>query len=128
VGDETDEIVYASNDKDMLYVFSLPSLHEGTSWMRVIRQFHIEFTGQDAMSIGDVLGDSRPEILIFRDDDRVVLIYDFFLEPVKLQYIFYSPYDGVATGDVVGLGKKQIIVATDDENDIRLAYSEEFGG
>jgi hypothetical protein len=126
VGDETDEIVYASNDKDMLYVFSLPSLHEGTSWMRVIRQFHIEFTGQDAMCVGDVLGDSRPEILIFRDDDRIVLIYDFFLEPVKLQYIFYSPYDGVATGDLVGLGKKQIIVATDDENDIRLAYSEEL--
>ncbi|MEM4169043.1 MAG: hypothetical protein QXY99_03035, partial [Thermoproteota archaeon] len=113
------------NHEDTLYVFSF--MRSGGTWIiRVPYRLPVEFTKYDAMSVGDVLGDSKPEILFFRDEDRLVLIYDVFLGPIKLQYVFYSPYDGVATGDVVGLGKRQILVATDDENDIRLAYSEEL--
>ncbi|MBO3754624.1 MAG: DNRLRE domain-containing protein, partial [Candidatus Brockarchaeota archaeon] len=126
-GDDAEEIVYAPNHEDKLYVFSFKQ--SGGTWvMEVAYRLPVEFTKYDAMSVGDVLGDPRPEILFFRDEDRVVLIYDVFLGPIKLQYIFYSKYDGVATGDVVGLGKGQILVATDDENDIRLAYSEELWG
>ncbi|MEM3465735.1 MAG: hypothetical protein QW566_04600, partial [Candidatus Jordarchaeales archaeon] len=124
-GDRAEEIVYAANHEDTLYVFSF--MRSGGTWIiRVPYRLPVEFTKYDAMSVGDVLGDSKPEILFFRDEDRLVLIYDVFLGPIKLQYVFYSPYDGVATGDVVGLGKRQILVATDDENDIRLAYSEEL--
>ncbi|MEM2945500.1 MAG: DNRLRE domain-containing protein [Thermoproteota archaeon] len=124
-GDSAEEIVYAANHENMLYVFSFKQ--SGGTWMvEVLYKLPVEFTKYDAMSVGDVLGDSRPEILFFRDEDRLVLIYDVLLGPIKLQYIFYSKYDGVATGDIVGLGKKQILVATDDENDIRLAYSDEL--
>ncbi|MBO3810077.1 MAG: hypothetical protein FGF50_10870, partial [Candidatus Brockarchaeota archaeon] len=124
-GDDAEEIVYAPNHEDKLYVFSFKQ--SGGTWvMEVAYRLPVEFTKYDAMSVGDVLGDPRPEILFFRDEDRVVLIYDVLLGPIKLQYIFYSKYDGVATGDVVGLGKGQILVATDDVNDIRLAYSEEL--
>ncbi len=125
-GDSAEEIVYAANHEKWLYVFSFKQ--SGGTWvLELTLKLDIgdQFTKYDAMSVGDVLGDSRPEILFFRDEDRCVLIYDVFLGPIKLQYIFYSPCDGVATGDIVGLGKGQILVATDDENDIRLAYSEE---
>jgi len=129
LGDEYEEIMYADNNRDRLYIFGFKSYMEGTQLkyrIEIVRQFHIEFTKYDGMCVGDVLGDSKPEILMFRDEDRVALIYDPFLGVIKMQYIFYSPHDGVAAGDVVGSGKDLIFVGADDDNSIRISYSEEF--
>ncbi len=127
LGDETDEIIYADNYRNKLYIFSLTQT-AGTWILETVREFDVEFTKYDAMCVGDVLGNSRAEILIFRDEDRVTLIYDPFLGAIKLQYIFYSKWDDVATGDLVGLGKDQILVGVDEHNCIYVSYSEEFAG
>ena len=127
LGDGAEEIAYLDNNRNRLYVFGFRK--SSGEWQIVtVVQYGIEFTKYDAACSGDVLGDDRDEILVFRDEDRLALVYDPLLGLVKLQYVFYSKYDGVAAGDLLGIGKEQVIVATDDHRSIFVFLSEDLGG
>ncbi|MBM4460388.1 MAG: hypothetical protein FJ011_21940, partial [Chloroflexi bacterium] len=77
----------------------------------------IPFTAYDGFAVGNVAGGvgSRDEIIISRDDDDRILIYDGDGNKIgEIATGLISPYDGLAVGDVDGDGMDEIALIIDD--------------
>ena len=82
------------------------------------------YDGGDAFAVGDVLGDSKAEIIVAEDDSGGVDVWGLATDcavtvsqsfPTTTgDYGWYDGGDGFALGDVLGAGRQQIIIAEDD--------------
>jgi len=74
----------------------------------------IDFTGDDAIAIGDVDGCGNSEIIIGKNSDHEVYILNQAADKRWSFHTVYTRCDGFAVGDVNKDGKAEIVIASDD--------------
>lgn len=82
--------------------------------------FFMEFTGWDWLDAGDVLGDRRDEIVVARDDDQQIYIYDDGGGLLGNFSVPYTPRDRMVVGDVVGDSGEEILIVCDDDGQVYI--------
>ena len=128
---DRDEIVLISDDHDRVYIYRLGDsrqLRRATEWSA-----DANFTRYDGFGVGDVRpynpGDDegwrRDEIVIIRDDDQDIYLYDADgrrlarlddLADEDSVDVRYTPYDGFAIGDVDDDGLDEMLVVCDEDD------------
>lgn len=107
--------------------------HYGIRWHiefepDITRTFDARFTHWDDIAVGNVIGDSRDEIITACDDDAsgnngLFRIYDGDGLLLNSFEAFFNHYDRIAVGDVWGTGHEQIVVASDDHGGMINIYT-----
>lgn len=77
----------------------------------------LPLTNYDAFALGDVDGDGIDEVIIAKDEESKIYIY----EPADRSLVGeftceFTRYDGLATGNLDRDGRDEIVVARDDDN------------
>lgn len=118
--DGLDEILIAKDDDNTVTVYDVTdgrfSFKESLTG--------IEFTSYDGFLVGNVMeGDDNAEIIILRDDDKTIRIYDRTGRRVSTiddineddkKDVFYTHYDGFVCGDGNNDGLDEIYIISDD--------------
>jgi hypothetical protein len=121
MGYRRDQIVLASTrNHGTVTVYSYDISGASPQLLHVRTLEDIPFTAYDGFAVGNVSGGagSRDEIVISRDDDDRILIYDGNGNKIgEIATGLISPYDGLAVGDVDGDGMDEIALIIDDEID-----------
>lgn len=85
--------------------------------------FKVYFTPYDGVTLGDVHGNGKKELLIATGDGDgrrgcAIRPYDVSTGSMVryMSWPVLTKYDGFACGDIQGTGKDQVIVVTDEDN------------
>lgn len=93
------------------------------------RVWTVHATDDDAFALGDVDGDGIDEVLIARDEEGRVYLYEpTGPSPITSFRVRFTQYDGFATGDLDGDGTDEIIIAVDDDGPHGMLYVYEPNG
>ncbi|RMF56048.1 hypothetical protein D6745_00480 [Candidatus Woesearchaeota archaeon] len=91
-----------------------------TEDFRFFTSFSGGFNIGDGFAVGDVLGDSKNEILVADDITNVIHIFDANGNELHSFDGMYTTNDGFAVGDVLGDEKDEILVAGDQTHIINI--------
>ncbi|HPO28571.1 MAG TPA: CARDB domain-containing protein [Caldisericia bacterium] len=118
--DGKDEILIAKDDDGTVTVYDVT---DGRFSFKE-RLTGIEFTHYDGFLVGNVMeGDNNAEIIVIRDDNETIRIYDHTgrrvstIDDINVDGsgdVFYTHYDGFACGDRNGNGLDEIYIISDD--------------
>jgi hypothetical protein len=122
-----DEIVVARKGSKYVPIFALEDIsdpREPAHWIFTQKErleLRHDFTRYDCLAVGNVLGDetSKDEIVMARDDDDEIYIYDKdgFIDSLDARF---THYDGFAIGDVDDDTMDEMVVIIDEDDKIYI--------
>jgi hypothetical protein len=125
IGETKEQILVANDGEDKVYLFNnlgrdLGSfeLNWGFDGCRYTVN-HPDSNRHDVFLVGDVMGDSREEIVMidWHNEESVVYVYNSYGHyGHKLQKtftVYLSKYDGAILADILGNSKKELVIGTD---------------
>jgi hypothetical protein len=117
-GDGKGEIILADDSDDYIHIFKM----DGTELNKFKNPLNIgKVDANDGLTVGDVNGDSKDEIVHGDRGDHKIYIFDTNGNQIGGVFdVGYQNGDGLSVGDVNGDGKDEIILADDSDDCIRI--------
>lgn len=81
----------------------------------------VQFSADNGITIADISGDEKEEILIANDDSWLVHVYSpEFNNLLKTNYVTFTKYDGFSAGDIDNDKKDEFLIAIDEDDRVYI--------